>query len=80
MEDGQYIFIRNIGYASGPGFISTSTDNNNKLMRSKFNEITENIDLNLGILYIHVFSFPYVFHSIPTVRPFEVYFHVFPVL
>ena len=43
MEDGQYIFIRNIG----PGFISTSPDNNNKLMRNKLNEITEYVDLNL---------------------------------
>jgi hypothetical protein len=31
----------------GPGFISTSPDNNNKLMRSKLNEITEYVDLNL---------------------------------
>jgi hypothetical protein len=31
----------------GPGFISTSPDNNNKLMRSKLNEIPEYVDLNL---------------------------------
>ena len=31
----------------GPGFISKSPDNNNKLMRSKLNEITEYVDLNL---------------------------------
>jgi hypothetical protein len=28
----------------GPGFISTSPDNNKKLMRSKLNEITEYVD------------------------------------
>jgi hypothetical protein len=31
----------------GPGFISTSPYNNNKLMRSKLNEIAEYVDLNL---------------------------------
>ena len=37
----------------GPGFISTSPDNNNKLMRSKLNEITEYVDLNLVNAVLH---------------------------
>jgi hypothetical protein len=37
----------------GPGFISTSSDNNNKLMRSKLNEITEYVDLNLVNAVLH---------------------------
>ena len=37
----------------GPGFISTSPDNNNKLMRSKLKEITEYIDLNLVNAVLH---------------------------
>ena len=37
----------------GPGFISTSPDNNNKLMRSKLNEITEYVDLNLINAVLH---------------------------
>jgi hypothetical protein len=36
-----------------PGFISTSPDNNNKLMRSKLNEITEYVDLNLVNAVLH---------------------------
>jgi hypothetical protein len=37
----------------GPGFISTSPDNNNKLMRRKLNELTEYVDLNLVNAVLH---------------------------
>ena len=47
MEGGQYFSFAILDVPPGPGFISTSPDNNNKLMRSKLNEITEYVDLNL---------------------------------
>jgi len=37
----------------GSGFISTSADNNNKLMRSKLNEKTKYVDLNLVNAVLH---------------------------